>query len=86
MAKEATVKDGIFVYIGPSIRGVIQQGSIYRGTRESVLLSLSCALEKHPKIERLVIADRELAAAKQKIKVGGNPLSNAYKVLSGTKN
>ena len=45
MAKKITVKDGVFVYIGPSIRGVIQQGSIYRGQRENVLASLSFAID-----------------------------------------
>lgn len=78
------MNDGVFVYIGPSIRGVIQNGSIYRGTRESVLATLAYALEKHPKIERLIIADCELASAKQKIKMGGTPLSNAYRMLSDT--
>lgn len=84
-AKKSIVKDGVFVYLGPSIRGVIQNGSIYRGTRESVIASLATAIEKHPKIERLIVADSDIATAKQKIAVGGNSLSNAYKVLADAK-
>lgn len=85
MAKKTAVKDGVFIYLGPSIRGVIQKGSIYRGTRESVLSSLAFAIEKYPKIERLIVADNEIVSAKQKIAVGGNSLSNAYRELSDTK-
>ncbi len=85
MAKKPAVKDGIFIYIGPSIRGVIQQGSIYRGTRDAVLASLAFAIEKHPKIKALIVADADIVSAKQKIKAGGNSLSNAYRELSGTK-
>lgn len=82
MAKKTTVKDGIFIYIGPTIRGVIQKGSIYRGTRESVLSSLAFAIGKHPEIKRLIVADNEIMSAKQKIAIGGNSLSNAYRVLA----
>ena len=85
MAKKTAEKDGVFIYLGPSIRGVIQKGSIYRGTRESVLSSIAFAIEKYPKIERLIVADNEIVSAKQKIAVGGNSLSNAYRVLSDTK-
>lgn len=85
MAKKVAAKDGVYVYIGPSIKGVIQHGSIYRGTRESVLSSLTFATEKHPKIARLIVADCDIVSAKQKITVGGNSLSNAFRELSGTK-
>lgn len=85
MAKKTAVKDGVFIYLGPSIRGVIQKGSIYRGTRESVLSSLAFAIEKYPKIERLIVADNDIVSARQKIAVGGNSLSNAYRELSDTK-
>lgn len=85
MAKKTAAKIGVFIYLGPSIRGVIQNGSIYRGTRESVLSSIAFAIEKYPKIERLIVADNEIVSAKQKIAVGGNSLSNAYRTLSDTK-
>lgn len=86
MGKSSTVKDGVFIYIGPSIRGVIQKGSIYRGTRTNVIASLAFAIEQYPKIERLIVADTDIVSAKQKIAVGGNSLSNAYRVLSNTQN
>ena len=83
MAKKTAVKDGVFIYLGPSIRGVIQKGSIYRGTRESVLSSLAFAIEKYPKIERLIVADNEIVSAKQKIAVGGNSKRNGRQKNGG---
>ncbi len=74
-------KNSVFVYLGPSIRGVIQTGTIYRGTRVQVCEKLKPAIDKYPKIERLIVEDVELAAAKEKIRNGGNSLSLAYKSL-----
>lgn len=74
-------QESVFVYLGPSIRGVIQNGSIYRGTRSGVVESLKAAINAYPKIERLLIEDVEIAAAKEKIKKGGNALSLAYQSL-----
>ena len=73
--------DGVFVYIGPSIRGVIQNGSIFRGSRKNVLSKLAAVAEKYPKVTRLLVKDTEVAEAREKIKNGGNGLSNAYNSL-----
>ncbi|MBQ8208113.1 MAG: hypothetical protein IJZ89_05210 [Clostridia bacterium] len=74
-------EDGIFVYIGPSIRGVIQNGSIFRGTKDEVLEKNSAALAFCPKIERLIVSDSEIMSAKKKIKEGGNSVSIAYRAV-----
>ncbi len=79
--KSAVKTDGVFVYIGPSIRGVIQNGSIYRGSKSEVLKKLAPAVEKYPKIANLVIKDADLADAREKITKGGNSLSVSYKAL-----
>lgn len=73
---------GIYVYVGPSIRGTIQNGSIHRGTRESVMETLRFAIEKFPMIERLIVADKDIASAKTKIAHGNNSLSLAFRELS----
>lgn len=72
----------IHVYIGPSVRGVIINGSIHVGTRKEVLAKLKTAIELHPKIARLIVPDREVSAAKEQLKAGNNGLSRAYKALS----
>ena len=74
-------KKSVFVYLGPSIRGVIQNGTIYHGTRTQIIETLKSAIEKHPMIERLIIEDVNVAAAKVKIRNGGSALSIAYKRL-----
>lgn len=81
VANSVKDNDGVFVYIGPSIRGVIQNGSIFRGTQKSVLSKLADVAEKYPKITRLLVKDTEVAEAREKIRKGGNGLSNAYNSL-----
>ena len=72
----------VHVYIGPSVRGVIINGSIHIGTRKEVLEKLKTAIELHPKIARLIVPDREVSAAKEQLKEGNNGLSKAYNALS----
>lgn len=74
-------RSGIFVYIGPSIRGIIQNGSIFRGTKKEVLAKNTAAIEFCPKVERLIVADSEILSAKKKIKEGGNTVSIAYRAV-----
>ena len=71
----------VYVYVGPSIKGVITNGSIYRGTRSAVLAQLEPAVQKYPKIERFIVADKDVSAAKEKLKKGNNGLSAAYRAL-----
>lgn len=73
-----TETDLIYVYVGPSVRGIIQNGSIFRGSRKTVLEQNALAIEFCPKIERLIVADNEIMSAKEKIKEGGNLLNTAY--------
>lgn len=78
-------EQGVFVYLGPSIRGVIQSGTIYRGTRQHIKDNLQYAIEKYPHIDTLIVADTDIADAKAKIKKGGNAISHAYKALTERK-
>lgn len=65
---------GFCAYLGPSIRGVVQNGTIYEGTRETVLSFLSDQIEKYPRIAKLIIPGDELPEAREKIKSKGNYL------------
>ncbi len=71
----------IWVYIGPSIRGIVTNGSIHRGTRDEVLNELAVGIEKFPKIERFIIADRDLAKARERLRNGKGALSVEYDAL-----
>lgn len=57
----------VFVYLGPSIRGIITNGSIHKGTRPEILKKFEGGIEKYPKIERLIVADRNVAEAKERL-------------------
>lgn len=73
---------GFFVYLGPSIRGVIQNASIYNGSRAEVEQFLAGAIEQFPRIRRLLIPGEILAEERQKIRTPGNALYIAYKKLA----
>lgn len=73
--------DGVYIYLGPTIKGVINNAAIFRGTRANILTRLSDVIEKYPKVERLLIADTDVVEARKKISTGINSLSTAYKAL-----
>ena len=76
----------VFVYLGPSIRGIIVTGRIFTGDKKKVLDELKPVLDKYPKIARLVVADNEIVAANEKIRTSGNSLNAAYSsLLAATK-
>jgi hypothetical protein len=85
ITQEPVIKDGVFVYVGPSIRGVIQSGSIYRGTQGQVHEKLAAAIKAFPKIASMIFEDTEVAAARTKIKSGSGALYTAYNALSAAK-
>lgn len=86
-AAKATVESCRFsVYLGPSIRGVIQRGTILNGTKEEALASISYAVEKFPLIASLVVPDETIAEDRVKVKSPGNLLYVNYrKLASGQK-
>lgn len=86
-AKEpADNSGGICVYLGPSIHGVIQSGTVYGGTKSEVESQLAAAIQRYPLIAALIVTGETLAADRIKAKTPGTLLSNAYmKLASGRK-
>ena len=76
-------KSGVYVYIGPNIKGLIQTGSIYRGTREDAYKAAAAAIEKQPLVKTLIVSGDALPEARLKVKVPGNVLYANYKKLAG---
>ena len=72
---------GFFVYLGPSIRGVIQTATIYTGSRDEVEEFLAGPIERYPLIKRLLISGDSLAEDRIKVKTPGNGLYVAYMKL-----
>lgn len=70
------------VYIGPSIRGVIQSGTVYDGNKEKAKAFLAPAIEKYPLIAKLLSTDLTIAEDRVKVKTAGNLLNVYYKQLA----
>ena len=75
--------DGFCVYLGPTITGVIQSGTIYRGEKEKVLTELKSVVEKYPLVKTLIVTDKTLSEDRIKVKTPGNILYVNYKKMSG---
>ena len=73
---------GFCVYLGPSIRGVIQSGAVYRGGKADVLSELAPALERYPLIASLIVTGDTLPEYRIKVKTAGNLLNVNYKKLA----
>ena len=98
--KKVADTGGFCVYLGPTMMGVIQRGTIYRGGRKEVLdslapvtnifhrsyISLAPVIEQHPLIASLVVSDETLPADRIKVKTPGNLLYvNYHKLAKGMK-
>lgn len=87
--KKTSVKEPerFCVYIGPSIRGVIQSGTIYDKTLKDTKVFLANAIEKYPLIGKLISTDKTIAEDRVKVKTAGNLLNVYYtKLASGKSN
>ena len=73
--------EGFFVYLGPSIRGVIQTATIFTGSREEVEEFLAGPIERYPRISRLLVSGDTLPEDRVKVKTPGNGLYAAYMKL-----
>ena len=74
---------GFCVYIGPTIVGLAQNGTIYPGTKQQAKMSpeLALLMEKYPLGADLLIDGEKLAAGRQLLKQPGNLLHNKYSQL-----
>lgn len=72
----------VFVYLGPTIRGVITNGGIFAGTREEISKRFEKSIEKYPQINRLIVADIGVAKAREMLAKGEGAISVAYKKLA----
>lgn len=73
---------GIFVYLGPNIRGIVTNGAIFRssdGTKQGILNTLNA---DYPQFDRLFVPDREVSRAREQLAAGTGGISAAYKAVS----
>lgn len=69
------------MYIGPSIRGLVNYGRIFTGSVEDAKAELGDAVAKHPLIAALIIPGEYLPEAKIRIKTAGTALNAQYTKL-----
>ena len=73
--KAAETEDVKFcVYIGPTIRGVVQHGSIFIGTYTEVIKEQAEMLERFPQIRQLIVPGESLGSALIDIRTPGNSI------------
>ena len=73
--------DDFYMYIGPSIRGVIQTATLYNGTFEDIVAFLAPAIERYPRIRSFIISGSKLPYERLKLKKPGTFLYNEYRAF-----
>jgi hypothetical protein len=66
------------VYLGPTVVGKIQNGTIYPGAKAKVLETLGDVIKKYPLTAGLIVTDKTLVQDRVKIKTPGNALYVKY--------
>lgn len=66
--QNAAAESRVWVYLGSSIRGVVTNGRIYFGSKAEIIESFGEKLKDYPQIERLIVADHNVAKAKSDLK------------------
>lgn len=85
-AQSQSAGAGFCVYIGPTILGVIQNGTVLRGTREEAVEAARAAVEKYPLVKTLIVSGDTLGADRIKVNTPGNLLYvNYHKLAAGKK-
>ena len=78
--KEAVKKAAsFFMYLGPSITGVIQKGTIY--SADDVERLTAAAIERFPRIKALIVSDETIVEDRINVTKPGTRLYNEYKKL-----
>jgi len=73
---------GFYIYIGPTIRGVIHNGDIYRGTRAEAMEKAAGAIERYRLVKTLIVSGDALPVARMRVKKPGNAFYVNYHKLS----
>lgn len=68
-----------YVYLGPSIKGVITVGTFYNGDRTEVEKQLDYQIKRYPLIKSLLVSSETLPEDRLKVKQPGNRLYEAYR-------
>lgn len=78
-AAEAAAR--VWIYLGPSKRGLIQHAAIFAGTRENMLREIAAAVAAVPEIEELVVPADEVRATNAALAVKRGEKWQAYQAI-----
>ncbi len=75
------------VYIGPSVRGLIQSNTVYRGSREDALKKAALAVNEYPDyISKLIVTGAKLPLARRALDDANSVYSRTYRKLKDAAN
>jgi hypothetical protein len=74
-------ESGVAVYIGPTIHGKIQKGTVFKGGMREATELYAAAIEQYPAIVRLIVSGERLAAARNDINMKRGLAYKHYKEL-----
>ena len=77
--KPLAEETGVYIYLGPSRRGLIQHAQIFSGDRTTILQALAPAMDQIPEIGDLVVEAGQAARTRQQIKDRRGAAWQAYK-------
>jgi hypothetical protein len=72
-----------YVYLGPTIAGMIQNGTIIQGTKANIREHpvYGAAIKRYPRIERLLVPNTTVSSDRLKVLAPGNALYELYRKL-----
>lgn len=82
--KEAPKKKAasFFMYLGPTIQGVIQTATVFPGTRKDVEKQLAAQIEKFPRIRALTVSGETVAEDRIQVTTPGTRLNAEFRKLA----
>ena len=83
--KQASVErseSGVYCYIGPNLKDLLQTGKTFIGTREEALAKAADAIAAYPLVKRLIVTGEMLSKARLDVKKPGNTLYDSYQKLA----
>ena len=70
--------EGLYVYLGPTIRGAVANGAIYKGIKSEILKNIPAV----PQIERLLVIDTAVAKSRAQLASEQGGITAAFKAVS----
>ncbi len=81
-SKEKIGKPGLYFYVGPTLRGLVRNGCLFRGDKAAALEAARDAIAKYPEVKALIVAAEAFPSARLRVKEPGNALYASYQKVA----